>query len=103
MPARWSTRCWVVAVVVVLSTLYIYNRKSPSTKLGEWSSDLKYQGKETTRKEWRRRASTVKEAFLHAYNAYESRAFPMDELRPLTGDGVQLWVLHIIEGFSTGD
>jgi hypothetical protein len=91
--AKWSTRCWVVAIVIVLSILYGSNRSSGSIKLGEWQSRLKHQGRTTTHKEWRRRAASVKEAFLHAYDAYESQAFPKDELRPLTADGVQTYVL----------
>lgn len=34
---------------------------------------------------WRRRRKAVKEAFLHAWEAYESKAFGFDELHPLSG------------------
>jgi hypothetical protein len=84
-----------VVVVIVLLIFYGSNRSPGSIKLGEWQSELKHQGRTTTRKEWRRRAASVKEAFLHAYEAYESEAFPQDELRPLTADGIQMYVLHL--------
>lgn len=90
--AKWWTRCWVVIVIIVLLTFYHSNRSPASIKLGEWKSSLKYRGRTTTRSEWRRRAAAVKEAFLHAYDAYEREAFPKDELRPLTADGMQMYV-----------
>jgi len=89
---KWSTRCWVVIAVIVFLLFYHSNRSPASIKLGEWKSSLKYQGRTTTRSEWRRRAAAVKEAFLHAYDAYEREAFPKDELRPLTADGMQMYV-----------
>jgi mannosyl-oligosaccharide alpha-1,2-mannosidase len=33
---------------------------------------------------WRYREKAVKEAFLHAYRAYEDNAFPADEVWPLS-------------------
>jgi hypothetical protein len=33
---------------------------------------------------WAERAQAVKRAFIHAYEPYESIAFPWDELRPMT-------------------
>lgn len=33
---------------------------------------------------WTYRAQRVRDAFLHAYDAYEAVAFPHDELKPLT-------------------
>lgn len=36
-----------------------------------------------------RRAEAVKEAFGHAYSAYEKHALPADELRPLTNTSQQ--------------
>lgn len=39
-----------------------------------------------------RRAEAVKEAFTHAYSAYEQNAMPADELRPLKNVSVQKYV-----------
>lgn len=36
---------------------------------------------------WDARAERVKNAFVHAYDAYEKYAFPMDELLPITRKG----------------
>lgn len=35
--------------------------------------------------------SEVKEMFEHAYHGYMKYAYPYDELRPLTCDGVDTW------------
>ena len=37
---------------------------------------------------WRYRAERVKQAVKHAYRGYEDYAFPQDELRPITGKGM---------------
>ncbi|KIM34447.1 glycoside hydrolase family 47 protein [Serendipita vermifera MAFF 305830] len=102
--ARWSTRLWTFFILFGLFILYTKNRRPSVTKLGEWKSDLQYKGRTTTNKEWKRRADAVKDAFIEAYNAYESKAFPKDELRPLTGDGVQIlngWGLTAVDALDT--
>jgi Glycosyl hydrolase family 47 len=40
---------------------------------------------------WRYRADRVKQAVQHAYRGYEDYAFPQDELRPITGTGMNLY------------
>ncbi|KAH6916039.1 mannosidase [Coprinopsis sp. MPI-PUGE-AT-0042] len=40
---------------------------------------------------WRYRAERVKQAVQHAYRGYEDYAFPLDELRPVTGTGMSLY------------
>lgn len=88
--AKFSIRWGTLFILIVLIIFYASNREPSSTKLGEWSSQLQYKGRRTSPKEWQRRADAVKEAFLHAYNTYESNAFPRDELRPLSGEGIQM-------------
>lgn len=43
-----------------------------------------YYEDEPSPPDWRYRSDAVKKAFLHAYHAYESNAFPADELWPLS-------------------
>jgi mannosidase alpha-like ER degradation enhancer 2 len=38
----------------------------------------------------------VKEMFEHAYHGYMDYAYPYDELRPLTCDGVDTWGRYIL-------
>lgn len=45
---------------------------------------------------WR---SEVKEMFEHAYHGYMKYAYPYDELRPLTCDGVDTWGRYILYTF----
>lgn len=40
-----------------------------------------------------RRAEAVREAFVHAYSAYETYAMPADELRPLRNSSIQKYVI----------
>jgi len=43
---------------------------------------------------WAERAQAVKRAFIHAYEPYESMAFPSDELLPMTNRSVNKQVPH---------
>jgi hypothetical protein len=45
-------------------------------------------------KVWAERAHAVKRAFIHAYERYESIAFPFDELLPMTNRSVNKQVSH---------
>lgn len=38
---------------------------------------------------WKSRAESVKQSFLHAWDSYEEHAWGADEVRPLSGVGVQ--------------
>jgi hypothetical protein len=45
---------------------------------------------------WAERASQVRESFLHAYRGYEQYAAPHDELRPLSKQAIDKWVLQYL-------
>ncbi|TCD63846.1 hypothetical protein EIP91_004888 [Steccherinum ochraceum] len=54
--------------------------------------------------EWVTRAEKVKEAFIHAYGAYERHAFPHDELFPLTNqsrDNFNGWGVTVYDSMDT--
>ncbi|KAH8110099.1 seven-hairpin glycosidase [Phellopilus nigrolimitatus] len=51
-----------------------------------------------------RRAEAVREAFVHAYSAYETYAMPADELRPLRNSSIQNfngWGVTMFDGLDT--
>ncbi|KAI5121758.1 hypothetical protein M0805_009571 [Coniferiporia weirii] len=51
-----------------------------------------------------KRAEAVREAFVHAYSAYEKYAMPADELRPLSNDSVQNfngWGVSMFDSLDT--
>jgi mannosyl-oligosaccharide alpha-1,2-mannosidase len=49
---------------------------------------------------WRYRENAVKDAFLHAYRAYEYNAFPADELWPLSHAPRQKSASNPVEDFA---
>jgi mannosyl-oligosaccharide alpha-1,2-mannosidase len=59
-------------------------------------SEPKIYDDETDQPNWSYRERAVKDAFLHAYHAYERNAFPADELAPLTNKRRQKLVIHAI-------
>ncbi|KAF8511343.1 mannosidase [Hysterangium stoloniferum] len=59
---------------------------------------------ELHRPNWSYRESAVKDAFLHAYRAYERNAFPADELSPLTNKRRQNfngWGVSAVDAMDT--
>ncbi|GJJ07900.1 hypothetical protein Clacol_002106 [Clathrus columnatus] len=53
---------------------------------------------------WSYRQQAVKEAFIHAYRAYEEHAFPADEYYPIAGTGRQNfngWGVTIVDSMDT--
>ncbi|KAG6890086.1 hypothetical protein C0995_012035 [Termitomyces sp. Mi166 len=53
---------------------------------------------------WSARADKVKEAFVHAYDGYRHHAFPNDELRPVSGTGINSlngWGLSLFDALDT--
>jgi hypothetical protein len=56
----------------------------PHTFLGETVGD----------EVWAQRAQAVKRAFMHAYEPYESMAFPSDELLPMSNRSINKQVSH---------
>ncbi|KAG8903995.1 hypothetical protein FRB99_002407 [Tulasnella sp. 403] len=53
---------------------------------------------------WSRRAEEVKAEFLYAYHAYETFAFPRDELRPLSKgaiDNYNGWGVSVVDAIDT--
>ncbi|KAG6813871.1 hypothetical protein H0H92_006278 [Tricholoma furcatifolium] len=53
---------------------------------------------------WAARAEKVKEAFVHAYEGYKAHAFPMDELVPVTGEGINNfngWGVTLFDALDT--
>ena len=47
--------------------------------------------KEYTKEDLHRHREEVRGMFQHAYNSYLEHAYPYDELRPLSCDGVDTW------------
>merc|ERR1719189_2996523 len=57
-----------------------------------------------TRQELMRWREEVREMFQHSYNSYLEHAYPYDELRPLSCDGVDTWgsySLTLIDALDT--
>ena len=57
-----------------------------------------------TRQELVRWREEVREMFQHSYNSYLEHAYPYDELRPLSCDGVDTWgsySLTLIDALDT--
>ena len=57
-----------------------------------------------TREELMRWREEVREMFQHSYNSYLDHAYPYDELRPLSCDGVDTWgsySLTLIDALDT--
>ena len=57
-----------------------------------------------TRQELVRWREEVREMFQHSYNSYLDHAYPYDELRPLSCDGVDTWgsySLTLIDALDT--
>ncbi|KAF8637671.1 hypothetical protein AX17_002737 [Amanita inopinata Kibby_2008] len=53
---------------------------------------------------WSKRAQHVRDAFKHAYKGYQKHALPYDELRPVTGSGVNNlngWGLTLFDSLDT--
>ena len=60
--------------------------------------------KEYTKEDLHRHREEVRGMFQHAYNSYLEHAFPYDELRPLSCDGVDTWgsySLTLIDALDT--
>ena len=70
---------------VVLSALFFMFIRWTSGKL---SAEAKPSSLEAELSSYRKR---VEDMFYHAYNNYLNHAFPYDELRPLTCDGINTW------------
>jgi len=48
----------------------------------------------TTPEGWQNRAEQVKAAFVHAYHGYEKYAWKWDELRPMSHQGQNKYVIY---------
>ncbi|KAF8528811.1 seven-hairpin glycosidase [Hysterangium stoloniferum] len=72
---------------------------------GTPSPDTDTSASDAPASEWKIRAESVKEAFLHTYNGYETYApFPSDELQPLGNKGIQNfngWGVTMVDALDT--
>ena len=81
--------CFFLAIIFILF-LWPSSSTGLHGTLGDifsWGSENRRPNYEGTPKS--KRAEAVKEAFLHAYGAYERYAMPADELLPLKNRSIQ--------------
>ena len=92
--SRHSKNRTTLALSVVLFTLALYLLWSSTAGIRHALNLFPPSVYRPNYSNWPRnqRAEAVKEAFLHAYTAYEEFAMPADELRPLRNKTKQKWV-----------
>lgn len=102
-----ASRLWALSATITILLLITFLtvspirfrsisiEKDPSFSLYRVSEPKSYDD-EPDAPNWKYRERAVKEAFLHAYHAYESQAFPADELWPLSNKPRQKSALTIL-------
>lgn len=89
--SRLWTLSAAITVLLVLALLTVSPKRFPTLSIQKEIDIPKYRvpepkfyDDEPDAPNWRYREKAVKQAFLHAYRAYEDNAFPADEVWPLS-------------------
>lgn len=89
-----STVRWGLGILLGFIILSVLWRRDPSRLPlgGSASSTPWHTPGNASDPVWASRAEEVKRAFIEAYEAYETHAFPHDELLPLTNGSIDKYV-----------